>query len=180
MATALCLVAFWRHPCVELYTKVWSQHGIGMVSLCRWDRTNLAIGLTSRLTNEFPVATFCALAGVDATDHRAALANLPPIDSFDHSGLILGTTMESPRKELPIGTEPRASNLSNAPLCSSYIQAPYYGDSRLGGADVAPPPPKTGRCTTVSGLIVDEGAAGLWKLLTGEALLAGPLEIARG
>jgi hypothetical protein len=25
-----------------------------------------------------------------------------------------------------------------------------------------------GRCTTVSGLIVDEGAAGLWKLLTGD------------
>jgi hypothetical protein len=111
--------------------------------------------------------TFSALAGVDATDHRAALANLPPIDSFDHSGLILGTTLVSPRTELPIGTEPRASNLTNAPLCNSYMQTEYYGDVRLGGADKAPPPPTSGRCTTVAGLIVDEGTAGLWKLLTG-------------
>jgi len=112
--------------------------------------------------------TFCALAGVDATDHRAALANLPPIDSFDHSGLILGSTTESPRKELPIGTEPRASNLSNAPLCTSYGNLVYYGDSRLKGADVSPPVPNSGRCTTVAGLIVDEGPDGLWKLLTGD------------
>eukprot|EP00038_Savillea_parva_P020803 m.32546 g.32546 ORF g.32546 m.32546 type:complete len:730 (-) comp4898_c0_seq1:218-2407(-) len=112
--------------------------------------------------------TFCALAGVDPTDNRAALANLPPIDSYDHSGLILGTSMTSPRTELPIGTEPRPSNLSNAPMCSSYMQTEYYGDARLGGADKAAPPPTEGRCTTVSGLIVDEGESGLWKLLTGD------------
>ena len=31
-------------------------------------------------------ATFSSFAGVDPTDHRAALAKLPPIDSYDHSG----------------------------------------------------------------------------------------------
>ena len=65
-------------------------------------------------------ATFCALAGVDATDHRAALAGLPPIDAVSHAALILGTSLIPARTELPIGTEPRASNLSTAPLCSSY------------------------------------------------------------
>ena len=44
----------------------------------------------------------------------------------------------------------------------------YYADPRLGGADSAPPPPTEGRCTTVSGVIVDEGETGLWKLLTGD------------
>eukprot|EP00746_Dinoflagellata_sp_MGD_P141517 gnl/MRDRNA2_/MRDRNA2_74612_c0_seq1.p1 gnl/MRDRNA2_/MRDRNA2_74612_c0~~gnl/MRDRNA2_/MRDRNA2_74612_c0_seq1.p1 ORF type:complete len:551 (+),score=87.65 gnl/MRDRNA2_/MRDRNA2_74612_c0_seq1:110-1762(+) len=35
-------------------------------------------------------ATFCAIAGVDPTDHRAAKANLPPVDAIDHSDLLLG------------------------------------------------------------------------------------------
>ena len=48
-------------------------------------------------------ATFCELAGVDATDHRAALADLPPIDSYSHAGLILRTNLTSPRTEIPIG-----------------------------------------------------------------------------
>lgn len=54
-------------------------------------------------------ATFAALAGVDATDHRAALAGLPPIDSHDFSGVVLGSTMSAspPRTEILIGGEPR-------------------------------------------------------------------------
>ena len=74
---------------------------------------------------------------------------------------------------------PRASNVSTAPLCASYSVVEYYGDARMSGADTspslasylgsAPTAPESGRCTTVSGLIVDEGAsAGLWKLLTGD------------
>lgn len=35
-------------------------------------------------------ATFCAIAGVDVTDRRAAEAGLPPVDGVDHSGLLLG------------------------------------------------------------------------------------------
>ena len=113
-------------------------------------------------------ATFSALAGVDAADHRAAKAQLPPIDSHDMSAVILGKNLTSPRTEIPIGTEPRASNLTNAPLCSSYNGAtPYYDDPHVLGDEIAPAP-KQGRCTTVSGIIVDEGAAGLWKLLTGD------------
>ena len=43
--------------------------------------------------------------------------------------------------------------------------------------DEITPHPLFGRCTTLSGVIVDEGAAGLWKLLTGnvdQAVYTGP------
>ena len=123
-------------------------------------------------------ATFSAFAGVDPTDHRAAAANLPPIDSKDHSGMILGTNMTDARKELPIGTEPRPSDLPNAPLCSSYnAKTTYYEDPRVPGdeipavADHVAEHGDNQRCTTVSGLTWDErGEAGgsLWKLLTGD------------
>jgi arylsulfatase I/J len=46
-------------------------------------------------------ATFCAIAGVDPTDERAAKANLPPIDSMNMWPLISGETMDSPRKDVP-------------------------------------------------------------------------------
>ena len=82
-------------------------------------------------------ATFAHLAGVDPTDHRAALAGLPPIDSYDLSGVLLGTNVSSPRTELPIGTEPRETNLSSAPLCSSYDDTPYYQDPRCARRNVA-------------------------------------------
>ena len=44
------------------------------------------------------------------------------------------------------------------------------------GDEIAPHP-LFGRCTTLSGVIVDEGEAGLWKLLTGnvdQAVYTGP------
>jgi arylsulfatase B len=47
-------------------------------------------------------ATFCAFAGVDPTDHKAAAAGLPPIDSLDLWPLITGTNATSPRTEVPI------------------------------------------------------------------------------
>jgi len=49
-------------------------------------------------------ATFCSLAGVDPTDERAATAGLPPIDSLDMSGIILGVNSTSPRTEIIIGS----------------------------------------------------------------------------
>jgi len=126
-------------------------------------------------------ATFSALAGVDPTDHRAALANLPPIDSKDHSAMILGTNLSDARLELPIGTEPRPSELPNAPLCSSYNpRTTYYEDPKVPGDEItsvaqhlldAGENADTQRCTTVSGLTLDErGQPGgtLWKLLTGD------------
>ena len=46
-------------------------------------------------------ATFCAIAGVDPKDERAAKNNLPPIDSMNMWLLISGETTESPRKNIP-------------------------------------------------------------------------------
>jgi len=115
-------------------------------------------------------ATFCAFAGVDPTDHRAAAAGLPAIDSHDHSKLIMGTNMTSPRTEIPIGTEPRGSNVSTAPSCASWKAKGYgytYDDPDMGG-DEFDEIPDSGKCTSVNGVIVDEGANGLWKLLTGD------------
>jgi len=90
-------------------------------------------------------------------------------------------TLNSPRTELPIGTEPRLSNISAAPLCSSYAITPYYDDPRIDGDEPLPLPFASQnaqqRCTTVSGLIVDEGDKGLWKILTGDiqqAMYTGP------
>lgn len=34
--------------------------------------------------------TFCAIAGVDPTDEKAAAASLPPVDGMDHSQLLIG------------------------------------------------------------------------------------------
>lgn len=110
-------------------------------------------------------STFSNLAGVDPTDHRAAAAGLPPIDSHDLSDVILGRSKVSPRMEIPLGTEPRASNLTAAPLCSSYSSGQLTHG--LGGVVVSGPG-GAGRCTTVNGLIVDEGETGLWKILTGQ------------
>ena len=123
-------------------------------------------------------ATFASLAGVDPTDARAAAAGLPPIDSHDLSPVILGQTTTSPRTSLVIGTEPRASNISTAPLCDSYNRnTPYYDDPRVDGDEPPRVPEGNGRCTTAAGLIVDEGTDGLWKLLTGDieqAVYTGP------
>ncbi len=47
-------------------------------------------------------STFCALAGVDPTDERAAKAKLPPIDSLNMWPLISGETSTSPRTDIPI------------------------------------------------------------------------------
>ena len=46
-------------------------------------------------------ATFCALAGVDPTDERAAEAKLPPIDSMNMWPLISGQNVTSPRTDIP-------------------------------------------------------------------------------
>jgi arylsulfatase A-like enzyme len=45
-------------------------------------------------------ATFASLAGVDPTDHKAAAAGLPPIDSLDLWPYLSGTQSESPRTEV--------------------------------------------------------------------------------
>ena len=64
---------------------------------------------------------------------------MPPIDSVDVSGYILGKASTSPRQELVIG-------------------APSGYRDIWGGDHMK---------TQVNGVIVDEGEAGLWKLLVG-------------
>ena len=44
--------------------------------------------------------TFARLAGEDPTDHAAAAANLPAVDSIDMWPYLSGTVPSSPRKEL--------------------------------------------------------------------------------
>lgn len=115
-------------------------------------------------------ATFCGFAGVDPTDHRAAVANLPAIDSYDHSPMILGLNFTSPRTEIPIGSNPVATNMSSAPLCIDSIRRGYNHttwDPAEPGSRLQPVPTH-GKCTTVNGIIVDEGANGIWKLLIGD------------
>eukprot|EP00729_Bicosta_minor_P001083 gene1083-4901_t len=45
-------------------------------------------------------STFAYIAGVDPTDHRAALANLPPIDSINIWPYLTGQMATSPRTEI--------------------------------------------------------------------------------
>ena len=124
-------------------------------------------------------ATFCAFAGVDSTDHRAALAGLPPIDSVDMSAVFLGARATSPRKEIPVGNGPRATNLTTGKSCTSYRHAQEY-DWRVNGNDPIASNNSSGgtsgesstadpqqNCTTVATLIVDEESH-LWKLITGD------------
>jgi arylsulfatase I/J len=58
-------------------------------------------------------ATFCALAGVDPADARAAAAGLPPIDSLDLSAVLMGTNATSPRTEIAIGSSDDSDHAGN-------------------------------------------------------------------
>jgi arylsulfatase I/J len=50
-------------------------------------------------------ATFVqGIAGLDPTDHRAAKAGLPPIDSVNHWEFLTGKTSVSPRTAIPLGS----------------------------------------------------------------------------
>lgn len=68
-------------------------------------------------------ATFCALAGVDPTDERAAKANLPPIDSLNMWPLISGQNSTSPRVDVPATEET---------LISGDLKI-LFGDNKLAG-----------------------------------------------
>lgn len=50
-------------------------------------------------------ATYAALAGADPTDHRAAAAGLPPIDSVDLWPLLSGANTSAPHAHIPLGTD---------------------------------------------------------------------------
>lgn len=56
-------------------------------------------------------ATYSFLAGVDPTDHKAAAAGLPPIDSHNLWPVLSGQVATSPRTELAIGSVEQVGGL---------------------------------------------------------------------
>ena len=57
-------------------------------------------------------STFCAIAGVDPTDERAAAANLPPIDGYNMWPWLSGANKTSPRTEVPVASDSKEANLA--------------------------------------------------------------------
>jgi len=71
-------------------------------------------------------ATFCALAGVDPQDERAALASLPPIDSFNLWPLLSGENSTSPRLEIALGSSGLVAPWDGLPaVVQGLIQLPW-------------------------------------------------------
>lgn len=70
-------------------------------------------------------ATIAGLAGVDPTDHKAAEAGLPPIDSKDMWPLISGQVQQSPRTELALGDAQDKGKASSKTLVGGLIQGRY-------------------------------------------------------
>lgn len=56
-------------------------------------------------------STFCALAGVDPTDDRAAAVSLPPIDGYNMWPWLSGAATVSPRTEVPVASDAVEANL---------------------------------------------------------------------
>jgi arylsulfatase I/J len=93
-------------------------------------------------------ATFCALAGVDAADARAAAAGLPPVDGVNQWPSLSGAGGPPPRAEVPVGST--------------------AGEAALKGAGGRP------EDTVVQAIVTAEG----WKLMvgqTGQNIWTGPL-----
>lgn len=99
-------------------------------------------------------ATFAAVAGVkDVTDHRAAAAGLPPLDSVNQWPLLSGQAARGPRSEVPLGSCSQADRLKDTACETKGLMQ-----------------------TTVSGMIawIGEGSERrLWKLLVGKHPLGG-------
>jgi arylsulfatase B len=81
-------------------------------------------------------ATFCALAGVDPTDARAAAAGLPAIDSLDAGPAVWGGAAASARVEVPIGSSDGNDNSGNT-LVQALIDVPSGLKLILGDVDPA-------------------------------------------
>ena len=81
-------------------------------------------------------STFAELAGADPTDHRAAAAKLPAIDSISLWPYLSGQVPESPRRILPIGSTTCGSGTNPMDCVDDW----GWGDVK----------------TVVAGMIVDE------------------------
>lgn len=81
-------------------------------------------------------ATFCDFAGVDPSDNRARLADLPPIDSHSLAPILLGKTSVSPRNELAIGMPTTGGPERGGGYVGGLIQYPWkllVGDVPMAG-----------------------------------------------
>ena len=76
----------------------------GFIHICDYCAPRLCLPIAPALSTDTAHVsadtTLAALAGVDHVDHRAALANLPPVDGLNMAPYILGQTEESPRTEV--------------------------------------------------------------------------------
>ena len=68
-------------------------------------------------------STFCALAGVDPTDARAAAAGLPPIDSLNLGPLLSGANATPPRAEVVLGATAGGDQAAGATTVQGFINA---------------------------------------------------------
>ena len=83
--------------------------------------------LTDLMAMEDLYATYCALAGVEPGDARAAAAGLPPVDGHDLWPLISGANATGPRTEVWLGSGGAGdSDNSNNPIVQAYIRADGY------------------------------------------------------
>ena len=80
--------------------------------------------------------TFCGLAGVDATDERAAAAGLPPVDGFDVWPMLSGASATTPRVAHYLGFVHGTTGAAAATLVQGVIRAADGWKLLLGG--VAP------------------------------------------
>ena len=72
-------------------------------------------------------ATFCGLAGIDATDAKAAAAGLPPVEGYDLWPLLSGANMTGPRTEVWLGSGGTGdSDNSKQPIIQGLIRADGY------------------------------------------------------
>jgi arylsulfatase A-like enzyme len=98
-------------------------------------------------------ATFVeGIAGMDPTDHRAAAAGLPPIDSVNHWDFLVGKVATSPRAEIPLGS------CTAAPDQDAFCQSEGHQQTIV---------------NAVVTYVGDGADRQLWKLLIGRVPLAG-------
>jgi arylsulfatase B len=73
-------------------------------------------------------STYCALAGVDPTDTRAAAAGLPPIDGYNMWPWLSGANATSPRMEVPVASDATEANLTKEFGNGTVVQAIINAD----------------------------------------------------
>ena len=72
--------------------------------------------------------TFCALAGVDPTDARAAAAGLPPVDGLNLWPWLSGANATSPRTEVPVGSAGSEAGFPPSMANATVVQALVTAD----------------------------------------------------